>query len=80
MTDSPTQTPHRRLIRATRARTEMLGGVSAMTTWRWLNAYPDMPRPFRIGNQNFFDVDELERWIENFRVSATEADTDTEAA
>ena len=72
MTDEAAHRPQRTLIRATRARAEMLGGISHMTEWRWQAAYPEMPRPFRIGAQNFYDVSELESWIESFRVSATD--------
>ena len=85
MTD---QTPgHRRLMPATRVRKEIFGGVSPMSEWRWLKTYESMPRPIRIGSQNFYDVAEIEAWLASFErivptpmKGATEADTDTEAA
>jgi len=53
-----------KLITAVAVR-EVLGGVSDMTLWRWLND-PDLdfPRPTYIGKRRYFRDAEIAEWIE----------------
>ena len=53
-----------KLITAVAVR-EVLGGVSDMTLWRWLND-PDLdfPRPAYIGKRRYFRDAEIAAWIE----------------
>ncbi len=53
------------LISSTTLRKHMLGGVSAMTIWRWLND-PNLcfPRPIYIGRRRFWREADVNTWIE----------------
>lgn len=41
-----------KLVSAPKARREYLGGISAMTEWRWIQA-GILPRPVKINGRNF---------------------------
>jgi predicted DNA-binding transcriptional regulator AlpA len=46
---------------------EYCGGVTAMTLWRWRHRFDDFPKPVRINNRVYFDVNELSAWLESRR-------------
>lgn len=52
-----------KLITAASAR-ELLGGISAMTEWRYLQDDAlDFPRPVKIRNRNFYRETAMREWI-----------------
>lgn len=58
-------TPHK-LIPASRAREEYLGGVSDMTIWRWLETPSlNFPKPIRIGRRRYWRESDLINWVES---------------
>lgn len=61
-----------KLITAANAR-EFLGGISAMTEWRYIHDDTlDFPRPVKIRNRNFYREADILEWI-NSRALAREA-------
>ena len=39
-----------------------LGGISAMTLWRYRRDIPDFPLPLKVRGNNFWRAGELEAW------------------
>lgn len=61
-----------KLITAANAR-ELLGGISAMTEWRYIQDDTlNFPRPVKIRNRNFYREADIFEWI-NSRALAGEA-------
>lgn len=53
------------LIAAPLARKELLGGISAMTEWRWSHdPEMDFPRPIVINRRKYFRRADLLSWLE----------------
>ena len=50
---------------------QMLGGISDMTVWRWLND-PTMnfPRPTYLGRRRYWRQAEVLAWLESQRIAA----------
>jgi predicted DNA-binding transcriptional regulator AlpA len=68
MTDATTQ----ELIPQYRACAK-LGGISRMTLRRWRANFPDFPEPITINGRNYFDVAELDAWLERQRAKEAAA-------
>ena len=47
-----------KLVPATKARNEYLGGISAMTEWRWIRD-EILPPPIKINRRNFYRDSDL---------------------
>ncbi|MCL6251120.1 hypothetical protein M3P36_08705 [Altererythrobacter sp. KTW20L] len=59
-----------KLITAANAR-ELLGGISAMTEWRYQRDETlNLPRPVKIRNRNFYREAEILEWINSREVAA----------
>jgi len=41
----------------------LLGGVSAMSVWRWERDDPTFPKPYRIGNRKCRRLADARTWI-----------------
>ena len=53
------------LVSSTALRKQMLGGISSMSLWRWLNdADLFFPRPIYIGRRRFWREADVTTWIE----------------
>lgn len=53
-----------RLVNSTRLRSELLGGISDMSLWRWLHDPSlEFPRPLYIGRRRYWREHEVTRWI-----------------
>jgi len=45
---------------------ELLGGISDMSLWRFLNSsYLDFPKPTYINKRRFWSAAEVEEWFSN---------------
>ena len=56
---------HPTLVSSTTLRKQMLGGISSMSLWRWLNdADLCFPRPIYIGRRRFWREADVTTWIE----------------
>lgn len=46
---------------------EMVGGITEVTLWRWLNqpeyAALNFPKPVKIATRNYWRVGDIESWI-----------------
>lgn len=71
---APNNLEDQTLIPAARVK-ELLGGISDMTLWRWLNeADIAFPAPVRINGRRYWRTDELRSWLERRRDPASAND------
>ena len=52
-----------KLVPASVARRDYLGGISPTTEWRWRQSCLDFPEPITIRGRNYYRVRELRRFI-----------------
>lgn len=59
-----------KLISSSTAR-ELLGGISAMSEWRWAQDEKlNFPRPIKIRNRNFYREADILEWINSREIEA----------